>query len=1023
MFRHFIFWGAFLLAWPALNAQITITGKVMEDGSNQGLIGATILIKGTSTGTATDFDGNYELVVPSEDAVLVFSYIGWRDQEVRVGGQRVINVTLSSDATLIDEVVVIGYGTQKRSNISGSVATVTSSEITELPILRAEQALQGRAAGVQVTQNSGSPGSPLTVRVRGTSTINNSDPLYIVDGVPVDGIDFLNPNDIESINVLKDAASAAIYGARGANGVVLITTKGGRRNQDGIISYDAYYGVQQPWKMMNLLDARQYAILQNEANIAAGRTPVPELANPDLLGRGTDWQSAVFEQAPIMSHQLSFSGGSERSAFAVSGGYFAQDGIVGGPKAGFERYTARLNASHQLKNWLNVGSNLAFTALTRNALPENNEFTTPLVRALNIDPITPVRKFDGTYAYSVYADTDIANPVNAIEQTHNTWNSNRLVGALFAELQLSKNLRFRSTYSVDATYAKQDLFFPIFDLSIDTTLRDAPAVERSIVNTVVKQDYTWRNWQWENVLTYNQTFAGRHALDVTLGTTALENDFLFLSGANTGLPSNNVANAYLGNTIDPRESQAAGDGRTQSSLLSYFGRANYVLDDKYLFSLTMRVDGSSRFGPNNRYGYFPSVSAGWIVSQEDFWNLDAISFLKLRASWGQNGNDRIGDYSFTTVVFPGQNYTFGPNETITSGSAPIEASNPDLRWETSEQTNFGLDIELWDGKLNFTSDYYIKTTRDMLARVPIPLIVGVRAPFQNVGSMENKGLELALQYRNRTQGLRYSFGGNISFVNTTVLSLGEGGEPIVTGRVFSAGNVSRTEVGHPVGAFFGYVTNGIFQNSEEIAAHAFQSSNTAPGDIRFLDLNGDGIIDERDQTFIGDPTPDFTYGVTGSLEYKGFDLNLFVQGSQGNDIFNGIFRYDFFYTNRPQSALNRWTGPGTSNTEPRANRNDPNGNARASDRFVEDGSYVRLKNLQVGYSLPQSLLSRLNLQQCRFYVGGTNLITLTKYSGLDPEIGVVGDVFGGGTGRLEIGIDRGFYPQPRMFITGVTVVF
>ncbi len=1023
MYRHFLLWCTFLLASPALFAQITITGKVMEEGSDLGLPGATVVIKGTATGTAADFDGSYSLEVPSEETVLVFSYIGLRDQEIRVGTQRTINVTLTTDATLMQEVVVVGYGTQKRSNISGAVATVTSSEITELPILRTEQALQGRTAGVQVSQNSGSPGSPLTVRVRGTSTINNSDPLYIVDGVPVDGIDFLNPNDIESINVLKDAASSAIYGARGANGVVLITTKGGKRNQEGVISYDAYYGVQQPWKKMNLLDARQYAILQNEANIAGGRAPAPELSNPDLLGVGTDWQEAIFEQAPILSHQLSFSSGSERSAFTVSGGYFTQDGIVGGPKAGFERYTARLNSSHQVKKWLNIGNNLAFTSLRRNGLPENNEFTTPLVRALNIDPITPVRKYDGSYAYSVYADTDIANPLNAIEQTHNTWYSNRLVGALFAEFQLAKGLRFRSTYSLDATYAKQDLFFPIYDLSIDTTLRDAPASERSIVNTVVKQDYTWRNWQWENVLTYNMAIDERHVLDFTLGTTALENDFIFLSGSNTGLPSNNVNDAYLGNTIDPRDSQGAGDGRTQSSLLSYFGRVNYDLDDKYLFSLTMRVDGSSRFGANNRYGYFPSLSAGWIVSQEDFWNLDAISFLKLRASWGQNGNDRIGDYSFTTIVFPGQNYTFGPSETITSGSAPIEASNPDLRWETSEQTNVGLDLEFWDGRLNFTTDYYIKTTRDMLARVPIPLIVGVRAPFQNVGSMENKGLELALQYRNSKQGFKYSFGGNISFINTEVLSLGEGGEPIVAGRVFSAGNVSRTAVGNPVGAFYGYVTDGIFQNTEEVAAHAFQNENTAPGDIRFLDLNGDGLIDENDQTFIGDPTPDFTYGLTASLEYKGFDMNLFVQGSQGNDIFNGIFRYDFFYTNRPQTALNRWTGPGTSNTEPRANRNDPNGNARASDRFVEDGSYLRLKNLQIGYSLPQSLLSRLQVQKCRFYLGATNLITLTKYSGLDPEIGVVGDIFGGGNGRLEIGIDRGFYPQSRMFLTGVNLVF
>jgi len=1009
-----------------LFAQLTVAGKVTEEGEGFGLPGATVLIKGTDKGTVTDADGAFSLEVANEETVLVFSYVGLQSQEIRVGSQRVINVALRTDATIMEEVVVVGYGTQKRSNISGAVSSVSAEEISELPILRTEQALQGRTAGVQVSQNSGSPGSPLTVRVRGISTINNSDPLYIVDGVPVEGIDYLNPNDIESINVLKDAASAAIYGARGANGVVLITTKGGKRNQDGQVTYDAYYGQQQPWKKMNLLNAREYAILQNEASIAAGRLPAPELANPGLLGAGTNWQDAIFENAPIMSHQLKFSGGSERSAFTASGSYFAQDGIVGGPKSGFERYTARLNTSHQVKEWLAIGNTLAFTVLSREALPENNEFTTPLVRALNIDPITSVRKYDGTYNYSVYAQTDIANPVNAIEQTHNNWNSSRVVGSVFGELKLAERLKFKSTYSVDATFARQDIFFPIFDLSIDTTIfNDAPATERSVNNSVLKQDYTWRNWQWENVLTYGLLLNERHNFDFTLGTTALENSFLFLSGSNSGLPSNDPNDAYIANTIDPRESQAAGDGKAESALFSAFGRINYELDDKYLFSVTMRADGSSRFGENNRYGYFPSVSAGWVISREGFWQLDAISFLKLRASWGQNGNDRIGDYSYTTLVYSGQNYTFGPDEDITNGNAPLEASNPDLKWETSEQTNVGLDVELWDGKLNFIADYYIKKTRDMLARVPIPLIVGVRSPFQNVGSLENRGLELALHYRNRDQAFKYDIGGNISFLSTEVLSLGEGGEPIIAGRVFSAGNVSRTEVGHPVGAFYGYVTDGIFQTAEEVAAHSFQNENTAPGDIRFKDLNKDGIIDENDQTFIGDPTPDFVYGFTAGLEYKGFDLNLFVQGSQGNDLFNGIFRYDFFYTNRPQSALNRWAGPGTSDSEPRVNRNDPNGNARASDRFVEDGSYLRIKNLQLGYSLPQGMLRNLGIQKCRFYMGAQNLLTATRYSGLDPEIGVVGNINdpNNNAARLEMGIDRGFYPQSRMFLGGLNLIF
>lgn len=1000
----------------ALYGQIKVSGKITEVGDGAGLAGATVLVVGGTAGTAADTEGNYEITVPDENAVLLFSYTGMNDQEIRVGGQRMLNVVLAPNVTIMEEIVVVGYGSQKRSNISGSVSTISSEEIGELPILRTEQALQGRTAGVQVAQNSGSPGSALTVRVRGISTINDSSPLFIVDGIPVGGIDYLNPNDIESINVLKDAASSAIYGARGANGVVLITTKGGKKDQQGIITYDAYYGVQSPWKHMNLLNAREYAILSNEGHIAAGRTPRPEFANPDLLGEGTDWQEAIFEEAPIVSHQLGFTGGSERSVYTFSGGYFAQDGIVGGDKSGFERYTARINSTHQLKKWMRFGSNLSFTGLKRNGLPENNEFTTPLVRALNIDPITPVRKYDGTYAYSVYSDTDIANPLNAIEQTHDTWTSNRFVGSAFAEIELAKGLTFKSTYSLDVTYAKQDLFYPKFDLSIDTTINDAPTAERSVTNTVVKNDYTWRNWQWENVLNYERTFNGRHRVGVTLGTTALENYYYFLSGSNTNLPTNNVNDAYLGNTIDPRTSQGSGDAISEAALLSYFGRVNYDLDDRYLFSATFRADGSSRFGVNNRFGYFPSFSAGWVLSREAFWNVKDISFLKLRGSWGQNGNDKIGDYSFTTIVYSGQSYTFGQGEIITNGNAPLEASNPDLRWETSVQTNIGVDLELWDGKVNFTGDYYIKETKDMLSRVPIPTVVGVRSPFQNVGNMENRGLELSLQYRDRAGDFRYSLGGNISFVSTEVLSLGAGGEPIVTGNVFSAGNVSRTEVGHPIGAFYGYVTDGIFQNTEEIAAHAFQNESTAPGDIRFRDLNADGIINENDRTFIGDPTPDFSYGITADVQFKGFDLGIFVQGTQGNDIYNGIFRYDFFYTNRPQSSLERWRGPGTSNSEPRVNLNDPNFNARASTRFVEDGSYLRIKNLQLGYSLPQNLLNKMHLQKFRIYVAAQNLLTITDYSGLDPEIGTVG-------GALELGIDQGFYPQSRIFLSGVNISF
>ena len=1003
------------LSTTGIFAQNQITGLI-TDTEGEPLIGASILIQGTASGTVTDFDGKYELSVPATAKILEISYTGYEDKEITIGNRTVIDIVLGESISLLDEVVVVGYGTQKRSKISGAVSTVTADEITEAPVLRTEQALQGRIAGVQVAQNSGSPGSALTVRVRGVGTINNSDPLYIVDGIPVEGIDFLNPNDIESINVLKDAASSAIYGARGANGVVLITTKGGKINQEGKVSYDAYYGVQSPWKQMNLLSAREYAILSNEANINSGRIPLSEFSNPDALGAGTDWQEAIFQDAPIYSHQLSFSGGSEKSSYTASGNYFVQDGIIGGRKSGFERYTVRLNSRNKLKEWLTIGNTLGFTYLTRNFVPENNEFITPLVRALNMDPVTPVRKPDGTFAYSYYSDTDITNPINAIQQINDKWTSHRIVGSVYGEVDITQKIKFRSVYSVDATFATRDIFRPKYDLSINTLLSDAPAGEKNFINSVSKENNTWRNWQWENVATYTDVIADRHNIGLTLGTTVLNNRADFVGGSNTNLPSNDPEDAYISNTIDPIASQGAYAAATESALLSYFGKVNYDLDDKYLFSATFRADGSSRFGRNNRYGFFPSFSLGWVLNREDFWTMDAVSLFKLRGSWGQNGNDKIGDYSFSTIVNAGQNYSFGPDEIITNGNVPLVSANPDLKWETSTQTDFGLDVEMYEGKINFVADYYIKNTSDMLYAAPIPFVAGTQAPVRNIGEVENKGLELSLTYRNRDKDFKYSVGGNIAFVSTNVVSLGEGGEPVTTGNVFSAGAVARTEVGHPIASFYGYVTDGLFQNQQEVEAHAFQNENTAPGDIRFRDLNDDGIINNLDRDYIGNPTPEFTYGINADFEYKGFDVSLFIQGVQGNDIFNGIVRYDFSYTNRPQSVLNRWTGPGTSNSEPRVTVNDPNFNARVSDRFVEDGSYIRLKNFQIGYSLPKAITNKFKIDKFRLYMSAQNLLTITDYSGLDPEIGAT-------QGALDLGIDRGFYPQSRTFLGGVNITF
>ncbi|RMG24405.1 MAG: TonB-dependent receptor [Bacteroidetes bacterium] len=1013
--NHWIVLFALMLGvYQALGQETTISGTVRDATTQQPLVGASVLLKGsTPKGTYTDEKGRYTLEAGEGDSLLVFSYFGLETLEVPIEGRTTIDVALEPRVSNLDEVVVVGYGTQKRSKISGSVSVITAEEISETPVLRIEQALQGRAAGVQVAQNSGSPGGTLSVRIRGTGTINNSDPLYLVDGIPVEGLDFLNLHDIETVNVLKDAASAAIYGSRGANGVVLITTKSGRKGQKGQINYEGYYGIQNRWRKLDLLNAREYAIIQNEAYIASGRVPLPEFQNPDALGEGTDWQDAIFQSAPISNHQLSFMGGTEKGSYALTGSYFAQEGIVGGDKASFDRITLRLNAQQDINNWLSLGNNVSFIHLTRDALAENNEYTTPLIRAINMDPVTPVRKADGTYAYSKYSDTDITNPVNAIEQTYDTWTTNRVVGAVFGEITFSPELKLKSTYSMDATFATQNIFRPKFDLSNDPVLSDAPAQEKSLINTVTFANNNWRNWQWENVLTYNRQFGEEHNFTFVAGNTLQASRFDYNGGSNTNLPSNRVEDAYIGNTIDPISAQSTWQGASESSLLSYFGRVNYEFANKYLLAATFRADGSSRFGKNNRFGYFPSLSLGWIVSEEPFWNAGVLNFFKIRASWGQNGNNKIGDYSFTSVVLSGQNYVFGPNETITNGSVALVAPNPDLKWETITQTDIGLDLEFWQGKLSFTADYYIKATSDMLYAAPIPFTAGTAPPVQNIASMQNRGWEFALNLRETRGALSYSIGGNISFIHNEVTSLGKGAEPVSAGYIQSANAMaSRTDVGHPLASFYGFVTDGIFQNQEEISSHAFQSEGTSPGDIRFKDLNNDGIINSEDRTYIGNPIPDFTYGFTGELAYKGLDLSLFIQGVQGNEIYNGTVRYDFAFVNRPASVLNRWTGPGTSNSEPRVTLSDPNQNVRVSDRFVEDGSYLRLKNLQIGYSLPAALLQKLQLNKLRVYFSAQNLLTFTSYSGMDPEIGVIG-------GSLEIGIDRGFYPQARTFTAGI----
>ncbi len=991
------------------------TGTVISSEDGSPLIGAAVQIQASVQGVFTDEFGQFKLQISGPEAVLEIRYFGYAAQKIIVTNSQPVTISMEPASSSLDEVVVVGYGTQKRSQITGAVSSISADEIMENKVLRVEQALQGRAAGVQVTQNSGSPGSALTVRIRGVGTINNSDPLYLVDGVIVNGLDFLNPNDIASISVLKDAASTAIYGTQGANGVVLITTKSGSYSQKPEVTYGGYYGVQSPWKLLNLLNATEYAILQNESRIAAGLPIRPEFADPASLGEGTDWQNAVFGDAPMMSHQLSVNGGTDKSTYALSGNYFQQDGIVGGEKAGFDRITLRLNNQNQLNNRISIGTRLNFVSLSRNQLPENNEFSTPMVRAINLDPTSPIQDDEGNFLPSRYLDTDIFNPINQIAQTNSIFSSDRIVASFVGEFKILDNLTYSTTYSVDNTYAVVDNFAPSYFLSIN---------DQRPVNSVVKEHLTWRNWQFDNLLTYAPKLGESHSMTVLLGTSTRYEKSEYTGAGRDMLRFNDPLFAYLDNGDPNRAGQFSYGGVGENTLLSYFTRVNYDFLGKYQFAATLRMDGSSNFGANNKFGYFPSVSAGWILSEEAFMqSVSAINFLKIRASYGSNGNQRIPAFQYVSLISTSTNgngnggsysYNFGPEQTIVTGSAPSVRPNPDIQWETSTQIDLGVDVGLFEDKIYFSADYYLKETQNMLVNIPSLGHVGALNAFVNGGTVRNTGLELAGEYRQLTGEFTYSIGGNVAFLSNELISLGNGGTPIPTGFLQQAnGFISLTDVGQPIASFYGFKTDGIFQDAEEVAAHAFQSDRTAAGDIRFVDINGDGIINDLDRTLIGSPIPDLTYGFNLSAGYKGFDFSVFFQGVYGNEIYRGFSRLDFENVNLPVSRLNRWTGPGSTNTEPRVVTGDPNQNARVSDYFVEDGSFMRIKTLQFGYSLPQSLLQNLRVSKARIYFSGQNVFTFTKYSGLDPEIGT--------RGPLELGIDRGFYPQARVWLGGIDI--
>ncbi len=998
----------FVMGSLVMQAQtITVKGRVTSKSDGSPLPGVTVKVKEVpGKGTVTDVNGDYNLSVDAKHT-LEFSFVGMTPVSVKVEGKTVINVELEEAVTKLDELVVVGYGVRKKSLLTTAISQVSGEEIVKAQPLRVEQALQGRTAGVQIIPNSGQPGDKLTVRIRGAGTTGDADPLFIVDGMPVGGIDYLNPNDIESVEIMKDAASTAIYGARGANGVVMISTKKGKQGKMKV-DYDFSYSMSNIWRKVAVLNVKEYTMIMNESYANDG-APIP-FPNADsivsALGEGTDWQEELlYKNAPAVNHQVSISGGNDNSRYYSSFSYSNVNGTIAKDKSNYERYTFRVNSDHK-KGILTYGNNLTYTYKITRGVATNDQYGGPLSRALNMDPITPVKEADGSWGKSKYASQEIVNPVAAVSVINSNWKEDKIVGDVWGQIEPIKGLRIRSSFGIDLANGFSRNFTPIYNLggNVFTTVSEASASHDR-----------WFTWQNENTISYTSSFKENHHYTVLAGMTANDYRHDYVGGRKTNLIFDDFDHAYINNGTD-EESYRAWGGAEEHALLSYFGRINYDFKGKYLLEGVLRADGSSNFGTNNRYGYFPAFSAGWLMSQEDFMaGVPALSYLKLRAGWGQNGNEAIGAFKYTSLIGSGARYTFGQGEVITTGAVPTGIANPDLKWETSEQTNIGFDARFFDDALTFGFNWYHKLTKDLLVVAPIPAFIGNSAPAINGGSVKNTGIEIELGYKGKLSDLKYDFMLSGGYNKNTMVSINNAEGKLYGAGVHGMNNICMAVVGEPIAFFWGYKTLGVFQNQAEVNAYQKDGQliqpNAKPGDLIFADLNNDGTIDDKDRTNLGNPYPDVTLGLNINAEYHGFDLSMFWYGAFGQEIFNARRRNDLVMSNWYAEVLNRWTGEGTSNTFPRVTIADPNQNFnRPSDLFVEDGSFVRLKNITLGYTLPENVSRKVKIEKLRLFITANNLLTFTGYTGFDPEIGA--------NWALDVGIDRNIYPQPRTIMFG-----
>jgi TonB-linked SusC/RagA family outer membrane protein len=1008
----------------------TITGSIINERS-EAVPYVKITVKSSKKPFLSDGKGLFQVTVsdPATD-VLIFTAMGYQKQEVPVAGQTNLTVVLLEVSQDTKDVVVVGYGTAKSKELTGATSKVKGEDLEKMNMTRMDQALQGQVSGVTVSSNSGSPGGSANIRIRGLSTFGDNDPLILVDGVVYDseGLNALNPSDIKSINVLKDA-TAGIYGVRAANGVIIVETKNGAINRKPTMEYNGYFGIQQTARKLDLLTAEEYAVIKNEAFAFGGQTMPFSNTN---LGTGTNWQDSVFSSAPVQSHNLSLSGGTLNTRYSIGLGYFNQEGIVGADKANFGRYNARLNFATDMSEKLKLNSVLLFSSDMRSTLPENG-IGSVLYNTINAFPNESVYSSPGTFSYMEEV-SDIINPIAQMMNQYNWSTANKFVGKEEFIYEFNENISFTNRFNYNYANVDAKVFSPLVWYgdgkyantaanaaleSPEVEIGDSVFIERGAA--VYEERSTFLDLSYEGFVNYDKTFNEIHKVKGTFGVSVFERQGQSLNGVAFGIPNNSLAYA------DISANQAQGgflnnvnSWEFKERLLSAFMRAEYAYKEKYLVSGILRRDGSSKFGPNSRWGIFPTISGGWLLSEEEFFKSESIDYLKFRASYGVSGNDQIPNFAYRALLNGEGVYVF--DDLITQGAAIGRPANPDLKWETTRQLNVGLDLT-WLKVINFTTNYFIKNTNDLLFQPDVSALLGSYGPggfppIINAGDVSNKGWEFEVAYQSdRKNLLQTNLNFNLTTINNKVVSVPEGIE-YIPGAAFSVGGdvATRFEEGYEIGYFFGYQTEGVFQTQEQIDNAAVVQEGAQPGDLIFRDVNGDGKInfsDDSDKTYLGSAIPDFTMGFAFNFKLKGFDFSGNVYAALGQEIIRNYERQQP-YANQLAYVIDRWTGPNSTNEHPRLTTGPTNNNL-FSDYYVEDGSFVRLRNLQFGYTLPSTLLRKMHIESLRIYVAANNLITLTRYMGFDPDLG--------SSSVLSAGVDYGMYPQARSLMGGLQIKF